>query len=205
MFQQLKNIDRAFTHVRLFSLVLIIACTTITCYLTFTSFQAVERERSRIYVLTGGKVLEAVASTRGENIQAEARDHVADFHRLFFSFSPDYKSIERNVGKALYLADRSAKEQYDNLKEAGYYAGVINANISQEVITDSIRLDMSSHPYRFRYYGHQRIERPTVTIIRNLITEGALRKIDRSDNNSHGLLIERWTIINNTDQSSKPR
>ncbi|QEH39432.1 conjugative transposon protein TraK [Chitinophaga sp. XS-30] len=205
MFQQLKNIDRAFTHVRLFSLALIIACTCITCYLTFTAFQAVERERSRIYVLSGGKIMEALASTRGENIPAEAKDHVTEFHRLFFSFSPDYKSIERNIGKALYLADRSAKDQYDNLKEAGYYAGAINANISQEITADSIQLDMSSHPYRFRYYGHQKIDRPTVTIIRRLITEGTLRNIERTENNSHGLLIERWTIINNADESSKPR
>jgi conjugative transposon TraK protein len=165
----------------------------------------VERSDQRIYILYNGKVLEAVASGRKENIPVEARDHIATFHKYFFSLDPDEKVIEANLKKALYLADASAKSQYDDLKEQGYYSGIITGNITQEVESDSITVDVSNYPYSFKYYGKQRIIRTTAIITRSLITEGFLRSVTRSDNNSHGFLIERWAVIENKDISTVKR
>jgi hypothetical protein len=36
-------------------------------------------------------------------------------------------------------------------------------------------------------------------VTRDLVTEGWLRNISRSDNNPHGFLIERWNTIDNRD------
>ena len=41
--------------------------------------------------------------------------------------------IQSNITKALYLADGSAKRQYENLKENGYYSNIISGNISQQI------------------------------------------------------------------------
>jgi conjugative transposon TraK protein len=199
MFQQLKNIDTAFKHIRLFSLALIVACAFICCYTVYKSFRLITQTQERIYILSNAKALEAYSAERRDNIPVEARDHVKMFHYYFFTLDPDDKMIQANVNKALYLADISAKRQYDNLKESRYYSNIISGNISQDIEVDSIHLDLDSYPYYFRYYSTQRIIRATSVVMRSLITEGYLRNVARSDNNSHGFLIERWNTVENKD------
>jgi conjugative transposon TraK protein len=199
MFQQLKNIDTAFRHIRLFSLVLIAACGFICCYTVYKSFQLITQTQERIYILSNAKALEAYSAERKDNIPVEARDHVKMFHHYFFTLDPDDKMIQVNITKALYLADVSAKRQYDNLKENRYYSNIISGNISQGIEVDSIQLNLDSYPYYFRYYSKQRIIRATSIVMRSLITEGYLRNVARSDNNAHGFLIERWNTLENKD------
>ncbi|PZR20454.1 MAG: conjugative transposon protein TraK [Flavobacterium psychrophilum] len=199
MFQQLKNIDSAFKHIRLFSIALIVACAFICCYTVYKSFVLITQTQARIYILSNGKALEAYSAERKDNVPVEARDHVKMFHHYFFTLDPDDKMIQVNVTKALYLADISAKQQYDNLKESRYYSNIISGNISQDIEPDSIRIDLNDYPYYFRYYAKQRIIRATSVVMRSLITEGYLRNVARSDNNSHGFLIERWNTVENKD------
>lgn len=197
MFQQLKNIDTAFKHIKVFSAVLIIACIFISSFSLVKSYQAVQVAQNRIYILANGKALEAFSAGRKENIPVEAKDHVKTFHQHFFSLDPDDQVIKTNVSKALYLADGSAKSQYDNLKEKGYYSQLISANISQMINVDSIQLDLDQYPYFFRCYATQELIRSTSATTRMLITEGYLRNVSRSDNNPHGFLIERWQTVSN--------
>jgi len=199
MFQQLRNIDSAFKHIRLFSIALIAACVFICCYTVYKSFVLISQTQSRIYILSNAKALEAYSAERKDNIPVEARDHVKVFHHYFFTLDPDDKMIQSGIAKALYMADISAKQQYDNLKENRYYSNIISGNISQTIEVDSIRIDLESYPYYFRYYSKQRIIRATSIVIRSLITEGYLRNVARSDNNPHGFLIERWNTLENKD------
>jgi len=199
MFKQLKNIDTAFKHIRSFSIIVILSCIFISGFALIKSYEAVETAQNRIYLLTNGKVLEALSSNRKDNIEVEAKDHIKTFHQLFFSLDPDDKVIQRNISKALYLADNSAKSQYDNLKESGYYTNLISANISQDIQIDSIQLNLQTYPYFFRCYSTQKLIRSTASSARILITEGYLRDVSRSENNSHGFLIEQWKIISNND------
>jgi len=199
MFQQLKNIDTAFKHVKLFSIVIIIFCLTISGFVLVKSFQAVQNAENRVYILANGKVLEAFSAGRKDNVRVEANDHVKTFHQYFFTLDPDEKVIQTNIGKALYLADGSAKAQYDNLRENGYYSNLISANISQEINVDSVLLDLDQYPYFFKCFASQKLIRATSTKSRNLITEGFIRNVSRSDNNPHGFLIENWKTVNNRD------
>lgn len=199
MFKKTKNIDTAFRHIRLFSVALLAGCIIISVFITYKSYQLTTESQQRIYILANGKALEAYSADRKDNIPVEARDHVKMFHHYFFSLDPDEKVIQSNITKALYLADGSAKQQYDNLKENGYYSNLISGNISQEIQSDSIIINTESYPYYFRYKGQQKIIRPTTIAIRNLVTEGYLRNVSRSDNNSHGFLIEKWRTLENTD------
>ncbi len=189
----------AFQHIRLFTAAVVLGSMGFCCFVSWLAYRGGERAAQRIYVLSSGKVLEAVARDRRDNIPVEARDHIRNFHEEFFSLDPDEKVINANLGKALYLADGSAKRQYDDLKETGYYSGVISGNISQEVTVDSISLDMTSYPYYFRCYATEKIVRPSSKVTRDLVTEGWLRNTSRSDNNPHGFLIERWAILDNRD------
>ena len=180
-------------------MVVVIGAFGLCGYVFFAAGRTVTLAQGRIYILVNGKVLEALAGDRKDNIPAEARDHIRNFHQLFFTLDPDEKVINENLGKSLYLADGTARRVYDNMKESGYYAGVISANISQRLAIDSIRLDLTGYPYAFRCYGLETIVRTTSIVTRSLVTEGYLRNVSRSDNNPHGFLIERWTILENRD------
>jgi conjugative transposon TraK protein len=199
MFRTTKNIDTAFRQVRLFSIGVMAVCLILTMFISYKSYQLASQSQQKIFILANGKALEAYAADRKDNIPVEARDHVKMFHHYFFTMDPDDKVISSNLTKALYLADGSAKQQYDNLKENGYYTNLISGNISQEIQADSIIINTNDYPYYFRYKGLQKIIRPTTIVTRSLVTEGYLRNVSRSDNNAHGFLIERWKTLENAD------
>ncbi|SEA33203.1 Bacteroides conjugative transposon TraK protein [Arachidicoccus rhizosphaerae] len=205
MFEQLKNIDKAFQHVKKLSIVVTLASLATCCFAIAKSYQMVTRAESRIYLIAGGKALEAFSAGRKENIPVEAKDHIKMFHYYFFSLDPDEKVIEAHLTSALYLADGSARSKYEDLKEKRFYAGIISANISQQLKMDSIVFNMDVYPYRFRYYGTEKIIRPTVIVTRSLITEGEMRSVARSDHNPHGFLIERWRVLENRDLKTSAR
>ena len=205
MFPKSAGIERSFQYIRLITVAVVIGCLLFCGFVMIMSGRAVSRAQERIYVLAAGKALEAVAADRKENIPVEARDHVRSFHQYFFSLDPDEKVIRGNLGRALYLADASALRVSDNLRENGYYSGIVAGNISQEVAVDSVSLNMDSYPFYFRCYATERIIRPTSIVTRNLLTEGWLRNTARSDNNPHGFLIERWGILDNHDLKTETR
>lgn len=202
MFTKMKNIDTAFRHVRGFTMLVILCSTAVVCYALYKSFSSVALMQDKVYILANGKALEAYSSDRKDNVPVEARDHVKTFHQYFFTLDPDDKVIRSNVAKALYLADESVKRIYDDLKENGYYSGIISGNISQTIAVDSIRIDVNEYPYRFRCFARQSIIRTTSILSRSLITEGTLRNVSRSDNNPHGFLIERFNTLENRDVGS---
>jgi len=199
MFTQFRNIDTAFSHIKRFSLFLIIACAAVSGFAIWKSFALVREVTSKVYILAGGKALEAFSAERKDNVAVEIRDHVKMFHYWFFTLDPDEKVIASNIGKALYLADGSAKAAYDNLREQGYFTNLISANISQSITIDSVVLDMAREPYGFRCHATQVLVRSTSTVSRKLITQGLVRNVSRSDNNPHGFLIQRWQTVLNQD------
>ena len=200
MFTHFKNIDRAFQHIKRFSIYLILANVLILCFGMYKSYEFANKAQNRIHILYNGKVLEAIAADRKSNIPVELRDHIKTFHQNFFNMDPDETAILSNITKALYLADESAKKQYDNLKESGYYNNLISANISQEIEIDSIALDLTVYPYPFRCYATQKLIRSSSTVVRKLVTTGEVRNLkSQTDNNPHGFLIQRWETISNQD------
>ena len=199
MFKQLKNIDTAFRHVRTFSIVFLLVCVGLCAFIIHKSLQIVSTSQARVYILANGKAIDAIASNRKDNFVVEAKDHVANFHHFFFTLSPDDKAIQANIKKSLYLADETAKKQYDNLRESGYYASIISGNISQEIVIEKIDIDDNQRPIYFRCEAKQIITRSTSVVTRSLVTEGYLREVQRSENNSHGFLVEKWNTIENKD------
>ena len=55
------------------------------------------------------------------------------------------------------------------------------------------------------YYGTQMINRKTSLIVRKLITQGYFKDIARSPNNAHGVLLENWNIIDNSEVAVKQK
>lgn len=205
MFKQTKNIDTAFRHIKTFSLLLIAGCFLLCGFVLYKSYELSVRLQDKIYILAGDKAMEAYAANRKDNLEVEAKSHISMFHTNFFTLDPDEKVIDGNIIKALYLADASAKRQYDNLKETGYYSNIISGNISQQISIDSIEISTKSGLYFFHCYATIKIIRPHSIVTRNLITQGYLRNTSRSDHNPHGFLIERWETLENRDIKTENR
>jgi len=160
-------------------------------------FKMVSDSRKNIYILNNGVPLQASQTDMQMNRPAEYRAHVDLFHSLFFSLTPDDKYIEYQLKKAMYLVDESGVQQYNNLKENGYFNSILSSSSVLTLQTDSITLDMPRH--YFKYYGKLKIDRRSSTVVRSLITEGYLKDIPRSDNNPHGVLITGWKTLENKD------
>lgn len=205
MFQKMKNIDTAFKYVRLFTMLIVAGSILLDGFVFYKSYRLAKATQDKVYVLANGKAIEAFASVRKDNLAVEAKDHIERFHEYFFTLAPDDNQIKSTIRKALYLADGSAKNVYNDLQENNYYAQMISGNVSQDITIDSIQLDTNIYPYYFRCYGTEKITRPGSITYRDIITEGYLREVPRSDNNPHGFLIERWSILENKDLKTVAR
>jgi len=153
--------------------------------------------RKSIYILNNNVPLQAIQTDMQLNRLAEYRANVDLFHSLFFSLTPDDHYIEYQMKKAMYLVDQSGMEEYNDLKENGFFNAILSSSSVLTLQTDSIALDMPKH--YFRYYGKLKIDRRSSTVLRSLITEGYLKDIPRSDNNPHGVLIINWKTLENKD------
>jgi len=205
MFPKAKNMESSFRMIRMTCAVVVVGSFGFAGYAFYAASALEARAQQKIYILSSGKVLEALASDRRDNLPAEARDHIRTFHELFFDLDPDDKVISQNLSRALYMADRSAQRVTENLTESGFYSNLISGNMSERLRIDSIHLDTMSVPFYFRLYGVETITRTTSVVTRDLVTEGYLRMVMRSDNNPHGFLIERWAILSNRDLKVEAR
>ena len=117
--------------------------------------------------------------------------------------TPDDKYIEYQMNKAMYLVDESGMQQYNNLKEKGFFSQIMSSSAVLTIETDSIQLDVPNR--YFKFYGKQRIDRRTSFIIRSLVTEGYLEDVPRSQNNPHGIIIQRWRTLENKDIATRTK
>jgi len=193
----IKNIEakiRLATWIAIGSFLTAIILTVVCCAY---AYRQVSDARKSIYILNNNVPLLATQTDVRMNRPAEYRADVDLFHSLFFSLTPDDRFIEYQMKKAMYLVDQSGVEQYNNLKENGYFNSILSTSSVISLQTDSVTLDVSKS--YFRYYGKLKIDRRSSTVVRSLITEGYLKDIPRSDNNPHGVLITNWKTLENKD------
>lgn len=125
------------------------------------------------------------------------RQYIKNFHHYFFTLAPDDKYIRYTLDKAMYLVDETGLAQYNTLKEKGFYNNIMGTSAVFSIFCDSI--SFNKEKMEFTYYGRQRIERRTSILIRELVTAGQLKRVPRTDNNPHGLMIVNWRTLLNKD------
>lgn len=193
----IKNIESKIRLATIVSVGSLMASVVIAIVVSFFAYRQVSSARRSIYILDNHVPMLAKQTDLQLNRPAEYRADVDLFHSLFFSLTPDDRFIEYQMKKAMYLVDESGARQYNDLKEKGYFSSVLSSSSVLTLQTDSIFLDV--HKRYFRFYGKQRIDRRSATVVRSLITEGTLRDMPRSENNPHGVLITQWKILENKD------
>lgn len=193
----IKNIESKIRLATLVSVGSLVASVVTVIVVSFYAYRQVSSARRSIYILDNHVPMLAKQTDVQLNRPAEYRADVDLFHSLFFSLTPDDRFIEYQMKKAMYLVDESGARQYNDLKEKGYFSSVLSSSSVLTLQTDSIFVDIARR--YFRFYGKQRIDRRSATVVRSLITEGFLRDMPRSENNPHGVLITQWKILENKD------
>ncbi len=196
----IKNIENKIRLALFIALGSFITSVAIALIVSVYAYKQVSNARESIYILDNDIPILAKQTNMQLNRPAEYKAHVDLFHSIFFSLTPDDKYIDYQMKRAMYLIDESGALQYNNLKEKGFFASVLSSSSVLTIKTDSIHIDMLKK--HFIYYGKQIIERRSSIVTRSLITEGDLKDIPRSDNNSHGVLIKNWKTIENKDLSN---
>ncbi len=193
----IKNIEQKIKLATIVSVLALIAAVIIVIFTLLISSKQLHESRKSIYVLANGVPVSAEHRYSDDTRDIEYKSHIEKFHNLFFTITPDNEFIEKNIAKAMYLIDESGIQQYNTLKEKGFYSQIMSASAVLTLIPDSVVVDYKNR--YFRYYGKQKIDRKSSTSTRSLITEGYLKDIPRSENNPHGLLILNWRTIENKD------
>ena len=158
-----------------------------------------------IYVVDRGSAVMASRTPEDGYRDIEADDHVLRFHELMLNVTPNAESIKRNLDRALILSDKSAYDYYMDLSEKGFYQRMISANITQEFVADSVKVNMESYPYKVRTYGKLYLMRESNINLYEFESEGQLVEVERSPSNPHGLMREKFHVTRNENIGSRRR
>jgi conjugative transposon TraK protein len=198
-----KNIEKRIKINKTMAIATVIFAMVIVIVGFTYSYKIVQDSRRSIYILDNGIPVLVKQTDELLNRPVEYKAQIDLFHKLFFTLMPDDEYIKKNVDKSLYLIDDTAKRERENLLEKGFYNQIISSNATVSIQTDSINLDLNTK--KFVYYGTQMINRKTSLIIRKLITQGYFKDIARTPNNAHGVLLENWNIIDNSEVAVKQK
>ena len=199
----IKNLENKIKLVMVVCALVICGCVIISLSSLFVARGMVDDAHKKVYVLDGTVPVLVQRTTMDETLDVEAKSHIELFHHLFFTLAPDDKYIKYTMDKAMYLVDETGLAQYNSLKEKGFYNNIMGTSAVFSIFCDSINLDMDK--MQFTYYGRQRIERRTNILMRQLVTAGELKRVPRTENNPHGLLIINWRTLLNKDLEQKKK
>ena len=193
-----KDIEGNFKRLSMMTIVAVGGALFFALVVGVSALNYAEKQRQKIYVLDQGKsLLLALQTDAILSKDVEIRDHVTRFHELMFTLSPQKQTIQENLDRAFNLADRSAFEYSQDLAEKGYYARLVSANISQQMIVDSVKFVSNSYPYQVRTYARQYVVRESTVSQYSFVSTCQLINAGRSDVNPHGLIIEKFKVIKN--------
>ena len=199
----IKNLENKIKLVTILCCCFLLGCILICIASIWTARGMVADAHRKVYVLDGNVPILVRQTTMEETLDVEAKSHVEMFHHLFFTLAPDDKYIRYTMEKAMYLVDETGLAQYNTLKVKGFYSNILGTSAVFSIFCDSIQFDREK--MEFTYYGRQRIERRSSILMRELVTAGKLKRVPRTENNPHGLLIVNWRTLLNKDIEQKTK
>lgn len=201
-----KDIEKSFKSQNRLTVVAVAGSLLFALVVGVYALTFAEKQREKIYVLDQGKsLLLALQTDAILSKDVEIRDHVTRFHELMFTLSPQKQTIQENLDRAFNLADRSAYEYSQDLAEKGYYSRLVSANISQQMIVDSVKFVSTSYPYQVRTYARQYVVRESTVSQYSFVSTCQLINAGRADVNPHGLIIEKFKVVENNLVETRKR
>jgi conjugative transposon TraK protein len=200
-----NNIETSFKKMKFITVLSICTAAVIAVGSVAASGWFLEKSNGTIYVVDKGSAVMASREAADSYRELEAQDHVTRFHELMFNLSPSAESIQRNLDRALIMSDKSAYDYWMDLSERGFYQRLVSANISQEFVTDSIRVDMLVYPHTVTTYGKIYMMRESNITAYQFESSCRLVDVERSQTNPHGLMIERFVVTRNDNLGTRKR
>jgi conjugative transposon TraK protein len=199
----IKHLENKIKLVGIVCTLTLTACVFISLGSVLIARGMVDDAHKQVYVLDGNVPILVQRTSMEETFDVEVKSHIELFHHLFFTLAPDEQYIKYTIDKAMNLVDESGLAQYNTLKEKGTLNNIVGTSSVLSIFCDSIKFDKEK--MHFTYYGRQRIERRTDITYRELVTAGDLRRVPRTENNPHGLLIVNWRTLLNKDVEKRTK
>ena len=200
-----NNIETSFRKMKFVTVLAVCAAALIAVGSVAAAGWYMEKSGQTIFVVDKGSAVMATRGSEDSYRELEAKDHVTRFHELMFNLSPSAESIQRNLDRALVMSDKSAYEYWMDLSERGFYQRLVSANISQEFVADSIKVDMLSYPHTVNTYGKLYMLRESNITAYQFESSCRLVDVERSQTNPHGLMIERFVVTRNDNLGTRKR
>lgn len=206
VFLKNKRLDADYKSNRITTIVAIVASFAFGIFCYVNSRTQIAKIRQHVYVMgndrsntASGTVMIANQENLSSNRPAEIRHDVKMLMERLFTMAPDNSSIEENLREAEVLGDESVMNFINNLKENKYYDKLIAASTSSRALRNSFKfkLDLSHYPIGVYVTFHQELVRSTAVSLRELSFSLQVRNCPRSDDNPHGLIIERLNVEGN--------
>lgn len=201
----MANITSSFHALKIIVIIAILAmaATAITCGVLMT--RSFAELNSKIYVLDRGASFSATMQDVAISRKDEVKDHVMRFHSLFFTVPPDMEMIKANLEKALAYSDKSAYVYYQDLSESGFFRRMVNASAYQQITIDDVDVNMDTYPFTVVTRATQWITRESNMTKFSLVTKCVVSNVQRTPNNLHGLMIERFEVVENRQLETRNR
>ena len=199
------TIETSFRKLKFITVASIASGVIIALGAVYISGQQMLSNNDNIYVIDRGSAVMAARSGQDAYRDLEVKDHIERFHELMFNLSPNSESIKRNLDRALVMSDKSAYDYWSDLSERGFYSRIVSANISQEIVIDSVKVDMSSYPYQAKTYAKVFMLRESNITAYDFESSCRLVDVERSPSNPHGLMIEKFRVSKNENMGTRQR
>ena len=200
-----NNIETSFRKMKFVTILTICAAAVIAVGSVAASGWFIKQSGDTIFVVDKGSAVMASRDTQDSHRELEAKDHVTRFHELMFNLSPSAESIQRNLDRALVMSDRSAYDYWMDLSERGFYQRLVSANISQEIVVDSVKVDMQTYPYEAVTYGKLFLLRESNITSYDFESTCRLLEVERSPSNPHGMMIEKFLVTKSDNLGTRKR
>jgi conjugative transposon TraK protein len=174
----------------------IAACLTAIACVGYTIYTIGENQK-QVFVIDKGQVLTASRENASISLKDRIEFQSKTFHQLMFTVSPNREVVKNNVERALEISDKSAYNYYQDLNEKKFYQRMYQANASQDIRIDSVKIDISRHPYRVATYATLTITRESNISRSSLLTRCSMIDVDMNRKNREGLQIEDFEVLRN--------
>ncbi len=196
-----SDIDKQFKTTRYTMQVVMVFCVIIAGFAIYKSYSfasKIEEESKRIiYTLDNGDEKSYIglkAINKTVNRRLEAKYHMKNFHKIFYTLYPNMNQIKKNIIEAGHYGDKSILRLYQDYLEKQYYPQIVQGNVHQLVEIDSVDISVEK-PYKVKTYSTLTLVRESLIEKHALITENFLTESYRTEENPAGFQIERFREV----------
>jgi conjugative transposon TraK protein len=196
-----SDIDKQFKATRYTMHVVMVFCMIVAGFAIYKSFSFasnIEEESKRIiYTLDNGDEKSYIglkAINKTVNRRLEAKYHMKNFHKIFYTLYPNLNQIKKNIIEAGNYGDKSILRLYQDYLEKQYYPQIVQGNVHQLIDIDSVDISINK-PYKVKTYATLTLVRESIIETHSLITENFLTESYRTEENPAGFQIERFREV----------